>query len=133
MIDPPALFQFPNLKILGVFSLAYKSDSLFRFLSICPPVLEDLSFESHYSGCFQSKAITLGVFNHKTSVATLKRLRITFECFKYDNFDDKIEINAPSLEYFRFDGHFFFLQKLDNLVEADVNIRKFEVGVSVLI
>lgn len=79
------------------------------------------------------KAITLGVFNHKTSVATLKRLRITFECFKYDNFDDKIEINAPSLEYFRFDGHFFFLQKLDNLVEADVNIRKFEVGVSVLI
>lgn len=74
--------------MLGVFGLAYKSDSLFRLLSISPPVLEDLSFENDYS---------VGVFNHKTSVATLKRLSITFECFEYDNFDYKLEINAPSL------------------------------------
>nr|POF21626.1 hypothetical protein CFP56_24751 [Quercus suber] len=40
-----------------------------------------------------------------------------------------VEINAPALEYFTFDGHlsdFVFLEKLDNLVWAKVNICTFE-------
>ncbi|KAK4588938.1 hypothetical protein RGQ29_019801 [Quercus rubra] len=62
MIDPPPSFQFPSLKKLGLFRLAYKSDSFFRLLSGCP-VLEDLSFEREYSE---------GANNYKICVPTLK-------------------------------------------------------------
>ena len=131
MIDPPPSFQFPSLKKLGLFRLAYKSDSFFRLLSGCP-ILEDLSFEREYSE---------GVNHYKICVPTLKRLSIfqyDFDQFDYDNEinpDDelnyKLEINAPAIEYFQFNGHLgdiIFLKELDNLVHADINICTFEAG-----
>lgn len=125
VIDPPSSFQFPSLKILGLFYVDYKSDSLSGLLSGCP-VLEDLSFESACMG---------GVFNHKICVPMLKRLSIaikvlTYGLFKLLDYNDsdciyRIEINTPALEYFKYSGHLsevVFLQKLENLVQADINI-----------
>ena len=131
VIDPPSSFQFPSLKILGLFYVDYKSDSLSGLLSGCP-VLEDLSFESACMG---------GVFNHKICVPMLKRLSIaikvlTYGLFKLLDYDDsdciyRIEINTPALEYFKYSGHLsevVFLQKLENLVQADIHIRTLKAS-----
>ncbi|KAK7834768.1 hypothetical protein CFP56_024118, partial [Quercus suber] len=60
---------------------------------------------------------------------------MAIEVYEYDflkllDYDDsdcsyRIEINTPALEYFKFNGHLsevVFLQKLDNLVQADIHI-----------
>ncbi|KAF3960097.1 hypothetical protein CMV_015161 [Castanea mollissima] len=86
---------------------------------------EDLSF--------QRQALAV-VFKHKICASTLKRLSITFGQSDFDgshfgSLDYKLEINAPALEYFKFDGHLrdiVFLHKLDSLVQADVSISSFE-------
>ena len=126
-IDVPSSssFQFPSLKELGLFHLVYKSDSLFRLLSACH-VLEDLTFEREYRD---------GVFDYKICIPMLKRLSVDFEVGEYIGYelipydDYKLEMKTPALEYFKFNGHLrevVFLQKLDNLVQADVNICTFE-------
>ena len=56
---------------------------------------------------------------------TLKRLNITLR----ESEIYKLEINAPALEYFNFEGDLGDIkiqEKLDNLVEANVDIRTFE-------
>ncbi|KAF3951492.1 hypothetical protein CMV_022859 [Castanea mollissima] len=124
VLDPPPSFQFPSLKILRLIHIVYRPDSVFRLLSGCP-VLEDLSF--------QRQALAV-VFKHKICASTLKRLSITFGRFDFDgshfgSLDYKLEINAPALEYFKFNGHLrdiVFLHKLDSLVQADVYISSFE-------
>ncbi|XP_075665777.1 F-box/LRR-repeat protein At3g26922-like [Castanea sativa] len=96
-IDPPSSFQLPCLKKLDLYQVFYESDPFVRLLSGCP-VLEDLSFDRDFS-------------DKDSEVHYL------------------VEINAPALEYFSFDGHlsdFVFLEKLDNLVRAEVNICTFE-------
>lgn len=126
-IDVPSSssFQFPSLKELGLFHLVYKSDSLFRLLSACH-VLEDLTFEREYRD---------GVFDYKICIPILKRLSVDFEVGEYIGYelipydDYKLEMKTPALEYFKFNGHLrevVFLQKLDNLLQADVNICTFE-------
>ncbi|XP_030928755.1 F-box protein At4g22280-like [Quercus lobata] len=124
VLDPPPSFQFPSLKILRLVHIVYRPDSVFRLLSGCP-VLEDLSFQ---------REDLEGVFKHKICASTLKRLSITFGQSEFDgsyfgSLDYKLEINAPALEYFKFDGHLrdiVFLHKLDSLVQADVYISSFE-------
>ena len=126
-IDVPSSssFQFPSLKELGLFHLVYKSDSLFRLLSACH-VLEDLTFGREYRD---------GVFDYKICIPMLKRLSVDFEVGEYIGYelipydDYKLEMKTPALEYFKFNGHLrevVFLQKLDNLLQADVNICTFE-------
>ncbi|KAF3951491.1 hypothetical protein CMV_022858 [Castanea mollissima] len=124
VLDPPPSFQFPSLKILRLIHIVYRPDSVFRLLSGCP-VLEDLSIQ---------REDLEGVFKHKICASTLKRLSITFGQSEFDgsyfgSLDYKLEINAPALEYFKFDGHLrdiIFLHKLDSLVQADVYICSFE-------
>ncbi|XP_075671346.1 F-box/FBD/LRR-repeat protein At3g52680-like [Castanea sativa] len=124
VLNPPPSFQFPSLKILRLIHIVYRPDSVFRLLSGCP-VLEDLSFQ---------REDLEGVFKHKICASTLKRLSITFGQSEFDgsyfgSLDYKLEINAPALEYFKFDGHLrdiVFLHKLDSLVQADVYICSFE-------
>ncbi|XP_023919334.2 F-box/FBD/LRR-repeat protein At3g52680 [Quercus suber] len=124
VLDPPPSFQFPSLKILRLVHIVYRPDSVFRLLSGCP-VLEDLSF--------QRQALQ-AVFKHKICASTLKRLSLTFGRNDFDgshfgSLDYKLEINAPALEYFKFEGHLrdiVFLHQLDSLVQADVYISSFE-------
>ncbi|XP_065617687.1 F-box/LRR-repeat protein At3g26922 isoform X2 [Quercus suber] len=124
VLDPPPSFQFPSLKILCLIHIVYRPDSVFRLLSGCP-VLEDLSFQ---------REDLEGVFKHKICASTLKRLSLTFGQSEsngsyFGSLDYKLEINAPALEYFKFEGHLrdiVFLHKLDSLVQADVYICSFE-------
>ncbi|XP_023894156.2 F-box/LRR-repeat protein 13 [Quercus suber] len=129
-IDPPSSFQLPCLKKLDLYQVFYESDPFVRFLSGCP-VLEDLSFDRDFSD---------SISIYKICVPTLKRLSILHHEIHFDDYADMgglddsevhyvVEINAPALEYFAFEGHlsdFVFLEKLDNLVWAKVNICTFE-------
>ncbi|XP_065617684.1 F-box protein At4g09920 [Quercus suber] len=120
-LDPPSSFQLPNLKILRLLEIYYCKDSscFSRLLSGCP-VLEDLSFERDGYDC---------LYHFEISVPTLKCLHIAFRPYRFDLNDYTIEIKAPALEYFKFEGdlgHIVLLEKLDNLFEADVYICSFD-------
>lgn len=121
-VDPPPSYEFPSLKILRLVQVFFRNDQCVqRLLSGCP-VLEDLSFE-------RDTQDRLTFF--KISVPTLKRLCLEFLTFTYErNLSDyKLLICAPALKYFKFCGdlgHITFLEKLDNLIEADVHIRPLE-------
>lgn len=120
-LDPPSSFQLPNLKILRLLEIYYCKDSscFSRLLSGCP-VLEDLSFERDGYDC---------LYHFEISVPTLKCLHIAFRPYRLDLNDYTIEIKAPALEYFKFEGdlgHIVLLEKLDNLFEADVHICSFD-------
>ena len=89
--------------------------SFLKLLSGCP-VLEDLSFTADY---FEGE--------YKLCVPTLKRLSISETV--YNESDYQLEINAPALEYFNFEGDLQdikFHEKLDNLVQADVESYVYE-------
>ena len=117
-INTPSLsFQFPCLKILHLISIFHSREhSLSRLLSSCP-VLEELTYERKYEW----------IENRKISVPTVKRLSITLREDRYFC-NHKLEINAPALEYFNFYGDLLGIkinEKLDNLVEANVDIWTF--------
>uniref|UniRef100_A0A2N9F859 F-box domain-containing protein n=1 Tax=Fagus sylvatica TaxID=28930 RepID=A0A2N9F859_FAGSY len=117
-INTPSLsFQFPCLKILHLISVFHSREhSLSRLLSSCP-VLEELSYERKYEE----------IEYRKISVPTVKRLSITLREDRYFC-NHKLEINAPALEYFNFKGDLLDIkinEKLDNLVEANVDIWTF--------
>ena len=121
-IDTPSLsFNFPSLKILHLLRILLPSiinsqeHSFLKLLSGCP-VLEDLSFTADY---FEGE--------YKLCVPTLKRLSISETV--YNESDYQLEINAPALEYFNFEGDLQdikFHEKLDNLVQADVELYVYE-------
>ena len=131
-IDPPSSFQFPSLKIMHFIniSLGFTYFSL-RLISACP-VLEELSCERKYLDG-----------EYKICVLTLKRLSITLREAEFVSkfvakfvaeiglfgCEYKLEINAPALEYFNFEGNLCDIkihEKLDNLVQANVDIWTFE-------
>lgn len=91
VLDPPsssALPSFSSLKILHLENVHYaKHDSLSRLLSCCP-VLQNLSVEIYEWGYSSMKII----------VPTLKRLRLCYSLTLPKH--NKLEINAPPLEYF---------------------------------
>ncbi|XP_030930763.1 F-box protein At4g09920-like [Quercus lobata] len=120
-LDPPSSFQLPNLKILRLLEIYYcKDSSCFSWLLSGCPVLEDLSFERDGYDC---------LYHFQISVPTLKCLHIAFRPYRLDLNDYTIEIKAPALEYFKFEGdlgHIVLLEKLDNLFEADVYICSFD-------
>ena len=83
----------------------------------CCPVLQNLSLQTtKWDNNDTSKII----------VPTLKRLRLSrFTLHKYD----KLEINAPALEYLYFRGYMIeqiLLGNLSNLVEAAVRVDSDE-------
>ena len=121
-IDTPSLsFNFPSLKILHLVEISLPSiinsqeHPFLRLLSGCP-VLEDLSFTTDL---FEGE--------YKLCVPTLKRL--SFSENVCNESDYELEINAPALEYFNFEGDLRdikFHQKLDNLVQANVESYVYE-------
>ncbi|XP_050247528.1 F-box/LRR-repeat protein At3g59190-like [Quercus robur] len=119
-VDTPSLsFYFPSLKILHLVRILLPSiinsqeHSFLKLISGCP-VLEDLSFTTdHFEG------------EYKLCVPTLKRLSIS----GINDSDYELEINAPALEYFDFDGdlgYIKFYEKPNNLVQADVCTYRFD-------
>ncbi|KAM4092757.1 hypothetical protein ACB094_06G064600 [Castanea mollissima] len=116
-VDTPALsFHFPSLKILHLLNIHLAEHSFLRLLCGCP-ILEDLSFTSEY---FEGQ--------YKICVPLLKRLCILET--EFNDSDYQLEIYAPALEYFNFDGYLRdikFHENLDNLVQAGVYISTFEV------
>ncbi|KAK4576674.1 hypothetical protein RGQ29_027284 [Quercus rubra] len=119
-IETPSLsFNFPSLKILHLVRILLPSiinspeHSFLKLLSGCP-LLEDLSFTTdHFEG------------EYKLCVPTLKRLSIS----GINDSDYELEINAPALEYFDFEGdlrNIKFYEKLNNLVQSDVYTAIFD-------
>lgn len=103
MLDPPSNFQFPNLKILWLCGIVYKSKDLTVELR------EDLD----------------GATSFKIIVPTLKRLEIEFGSVYSKPHDYKFEIYSPVLDKFRFYGDLgdlVFIEKLTKLVDAHVSI-----------
>jgi hypothetical protein len=114
--DSSLSFQFPNLKILHLLYLFNLREYFSMLLSSCP-VLEELSYEGDLD--------MICGFIYKIFVPTLKRLNITLRESEFY----KLEINAPALEYFNFEGDLDDIkihEKLDNLVEANVDIHTLE-------
>uniref|UniRef100_A0A7N2MBA0 FBD domain-containing protein n=1 Tax=Quercus lobata TaxID=97700 RepID=A0A7N2MBA0_QUELO len=115
-IDTPSLsFNFPSLKILHLLEISLPSNinsqehSFLRLFSSCP-VLEDLSFTTDL---FKGE--------YKLCVPTLKRLSFSENVYNESAYE--LEIYAPALEYFNFEGDLGdikFHEKLDNLVQANV-------------
>ena len=114
-IDTPSLsFNFPSLKILHLLEISLPSNinsqehSFLRLFSSCP-VLEDLSFTTDL---FKGE--------YKLCVPTLKRLSFSENVYNESAYE--LEIYAPALEYFNFEGDLGdikFHEKLDNLVQAN--------------
>jgi hypothetical protein len=131
-IDPPSSFQFPSLKIMHLINISHAFNYFsLRLISACP-VLEELSCERKYLDG-----------EYKICVLTLKRLSITLREAEFVSkfvakfiaeiglfgCEYKLEIKAPALEYFNFEGNLRDIkihEKLDNLVQANVDIWTFE-------
>ena len=119
-VNPPSsvLLGFPSLKTLHLDKVWYaKPDSFSRFLSCCP-VLQDLTLHL--------QTYTYDVL--KIIVPTLKRLYLDFNNTAYQY--NKLEINAPALEYLCFSGYVIenvLLGNLSNLVEADIEVDYDEI------
>nr|POF18280.1 f-box/lrr-repeat protein [Quercus suber] len=109
---PPSFFSCRTLVVLKLISTLHEHS----FFSGCP-VLGDLSFT--ITDLFEGE--------YKLCVPTLKRLSISENV--YIESDYEFEINTPALEYFNFEGDLRdikFHQKLDNLVQADVESYVYE-------
>ena len=119
-VNPPSsvLLGFPSLKTLHLDKVWYaKPDSFSRFLSCCP-VLQDLTLHL--------QTYTYDVL--KIIVPTLKRLHLDFNNTAYQY--NKLEINAPALEYLCFSGYVIenvLLGILSNLVEAVIEVDYDEI------
>ena len=119
-VNPPSsvLLGFPSLKTLHLDKVWYaKPDSFSRFLSCCP-VLQDLTLHL--------QTYTYDVL--KIIVPTLKRLYLDFNNTAYQY--NKLEINAPALEYLCFSGYVIenvLLGILSNLVEAVIEVDYDEI------
>ncbi|KAJ7981722.1 putative F-box/RNI/FBD-like domains-containing protein [Quillaja saponaria] len=108
----PLCVQLPLLNILHLIRVEFVYDnSLQRFLSGCP-ALEDLDVDRNVDVNYTCKI----------NVPTLKRLKIRISSVFTKV---KIEINTPSLEYLNLsacDCQEFILERLPNLVEANVHV-----------
>ncbi|KAA8523888.1 hypothetical protein F0562_010311 [Nyssa sinensis] len=107
---------FPNLKILHLKWVKYVNDDSVRKLFPSCPVLEDLLIWR----CNDDNVITFSIF-----ASALKRLII--DSGSQDSLDyNKLEINAPALEYLNLrDGRsdYFSFQNLSSLVEAHLVVH----------
>ncbi|XVF77571.1 hypothetical protein PTKIN_Ptkin14bG0055800 [Pterospermum kingtungense] len=112
----PVKVCLPSLKVLHLSGIKYPDDnSMQRLFSSCS-VLEELVV----TGCVLQRQCKINICS-----PTLKNLTLDNYTWRFpDDYDIKIEIDAPSLVYFKYGNlpQCFLLKNLNSLVRADINL-----------